>query len=107
MAISTFETLPYPDRGVLALPQVAQRGHAVPDALRLARRPVHTTPRELEVEFELLQRVSQRGQQGSGLVLLGHPLSLLSCVLPGRTPGTGRQVDGTQSHTAHHSRDET
>src|SRR5215831_1444582 len=62
----------YPDRGVLTLPQVAQRGHAVPNDLRLACHPVNTTPRALEMAFELVQRVPQRGQQGLDLVLLSH-----------------------------------
>ncbi|HSX81241.1 MAG TPA: hypothetical protein VLQ80_22065, partial [Candidatus Saccharimonadia bacterium] len=43
----------YPDRGVLALPQLAQGGHAVPDALRLAGNFVDATPRASEGAFEL------------------------------------------------------
>src|SRR2546428_6455092 len=68
-----------PDRGVLTLPQVTQRCHAVPDALRLAGDRVDTIARALEVQFELVQRVPQRGQQVPYLVCLSHTLSLLSC----------------------------
>ena len=51
----------YPDRGVLTLPQVAQRCHTVPDALRLAGDLVDAFPRERQGEFECSQRVPQRG----------------------------------------------
>src|SRR3989441_13308618 len=65
-----------PDRGILTLPQVAQRCHAVPDALRLAGNRVNTIPRVLEGAFELVQRVPQRGHEVSGLILLRHTVSL-------------------------------
>src|SRR5438128_1068303 len=67
-----------PDRSVLTLPQVAQRCHAFPDALRLAGDRVDTLPRALEGKFELVQRVPQRGQQVPRLVRLRHTLSLLA-----------------------------
>src|SRR6267378_5171363 len=64
-------------RGILALPQLAQGGHAVPDALRLAGDLVDAIPRAPEGAFELVQRVPQRGHQVTRLVRLCHTLSLL------------------------------
>src|SRR5439155_9643549 len=46
-----------PDRGVLTLPQVAQRCHAVPDALRLAGDRVDPLLHAPEGTFELVQCV--------------------------------------------------
>src|SRR6267378_7553327 len=64
-------------RGILALPQLAQGGHAVPDARRLARDLIDAPPRASEGAFELVQRVPQRGHQVARLVRLRHMLSLL------------------------------
>src|SRR5712671_5638632 len=67
----------YPYRGILALPQLAQGGHAVPDALRLAGDLVDAPPRASEGAFELVERVPQRGYQVARLVRLSHTRSLL------------------------------
>src|SRR5262249_32081121 len=67
-----------PDRRVLTLPELAQRVDPRPEAVGLAGDRVDPLPCAPESDFELVQRIPQRGQQSPGRVGLRHTLSPLS-----------------------------